>query len=87
MRGRVSAVNNVFIVASNDLGGLESGVTAWLLGLVPSVVAGGVGTILAVLGAAWKWPQILAIGSLGDLRPAEPGQPGPQAEEELSPRG
>ena len=51
MRGRVSAVNGVFIVASNDLGGLESGLTAWLVGPVISVVAGGVGTILVVLAA------------------------------------
>ena len=51
MRGRVSAVNGVFITASNDLGGLESGLTAWLFGPVVSVVAGGVGTILVVLAA------------------------------------
>ena len=50
MRGRVSAVNGVFIVSSNDLGGLESGVTAWLFGPVISVVGGGIGTILVVLG-------------------------------------
>ena len=42
MRGRVSAVNSVFIVASNDLGGLESGLTAWLVGPVISVVGGGI---------------------------------------------
>jgi MFS family permease len=71
MRGRVSAVNNIFIVSSNDLGGLESGVTAWAFGPILSVVGGGIGTILVVLGAAWKWPQILALGSLGDIRPAE----------------
>ena len=40
MRGRVSAVNSVFIVASNDLGGAESGITAWLFGPVLSVVGG-----------------------------------------------
>jgi predicted MFS family arabinose efflux permease len=71
MRGRVSAVNNIFIVSSNDLGGLESGVTAWMFGPILSVVGGGIGTILVVLGATWKWPQILALGSLGDIRPAE----------------
>ena len=43
MRGRVSAVNGVFIMASNDLGGLESGLTAWLFGPVVSVVGGGSG--------------------------------------------
>jgi MFS family permease len=76
MRGRVSAVNGVFIVSSNDLGGLESGVTAWLFGPILSVVGGGIGTILVVLGAAWKWPQILALGSLGDIRPVEELPPG-----------
>lgn len=71
MRGRVSAVNGVFIVASNDLGGLESGLTAWLLGPVVSVVAGGVGTILVVLGVAKLWPQVLSIGSLDSIKPIE----------------
>jgi len=71
MRGRVSAVNGVFIVASNDLGGMESGVTARLFGAVASVVVGGVGTILVVLTAARLWPEILAIGSLKDVRPAD----------------
>ncbi len=71
MRGRVTAVNNVFIVASNELGGMESGVTAGLFGLVPSIVGGGVGAILVVLGCAAIWPQILSIGSLAGLRPAE----------------
>jgi hypothetical protein len=86
MRGRVSAVNSVFIVASNDLGGLESGVTAKLFGPVPSVVFGGIGAILVVLGAAWKWPQILAIGSLADIRPAEPGPAQQEADEQLAAR-
>jgi len=75
MRGRVSAVNNVFIVASNDLGGLESGLTAWLFGPVVSVVGGGIGTILVVLGAASLWPQILAIGSLASIRPSTLAEP------------
>ncbi len=68
MRGRVSAVNSVFIVASNDLGGLESGITARLFGPVLSVVFGGIGAILVVLAAARKWPELLAVGSLADLR-------------------
>jgi MFS family permease len=71
MRGRVSAVNSVFIVASNDLGGLESGLTAWLFTPVISVVAGGVGAILVVLGVMQLWPQILSIGSLDTIRPVE----------------
>ncbi len=79
MRGRVTAVNNVFIVASNELGGMESGVTAGLFGLVPSIVGGGVGAILVVLGCAAIWPQILSIGSLADLRPAEEEECPPHA--------
>ena len=69
MRGRVSAVNGVFIVASNDIGGLESGLTAWLVGPVISVVAGGIGTIFVVAAAARIWPQLLKLGSLGAIRP------------------
>src|SRR6202043_1802497 len=64
MRGRVSAVNNIFIGTSNEFGALESGLTAALFGPVLSVVGGGIGTILAVLGAAWKWPEIRKIGAL-----------------------
>lgn len=71
MRGRVSAVNNVFIGASNELGGFESGMTAALLGPVASVVAGGVGTILVVLGIGYLWPQVRRIGTLHDLKPLE----------------
>ena len=51
MRGRVSAVNSVFIGASNQLGEFESGVTAAWFGPVPAVVIGGVGTLLVV--GAW----------------------------------
>jgi MFS family permease len=72
MRGRVSAVNGVFIVASNEVGGLESNLVAWLLTPAISVVAGGVGTILVVLGAMCIWPQILKIGSLASIKPIEP---------------
>ncbi len=59
MRGRVSAVNSVFIGASNQLGEFESGATAALLGPVGSVVLGGVGTLL-VAGLWLKWFPALA---------------------------
>lgn len=68
MRGRVNAVNQVFITASNDLGGVESGLTAAWLGPVVSVVGGGVISILSVFGVAWLWPEIIALGSLANLR-------------------
>ena len=64
MRGRVSAVNNIFIGTSNEFGALESGLTAALFGPVISVAAGGIGTILTVFGAAWRWPEIRKIGRL-----------------------
>ena len=49
MRGRISAINGIFIGSSNELGALESGVAASLLGLVPSIVFGGAITLLVVL--------------------------------------
>jgi MFS family permease len=64
MRGRVSAVNNIFIGTSNEFGALESGLTAALFGPVISVVAGGIGTILVVLGVAFRWPETPKIGAL-----------------------
>src|SRR5437660_3178163 len=64
MRGRVSAVNNIFIGTSNEFGALESGLTAALFGPVISVVGGGIGTILVVLGVAKWWPETLKIGRL-----------------------
>ena len=67
MRGRVSAVNSVFIGASNELGALESGLTAALWGPVISVVAGGAGTILVVIAAALIWPELRKFGKLNDV--------------------
>ncbi|MDB6030773.1 MAG: major facilitator superfamily 1 [Verrucomicrobiales bacterium] len=64
MRGRVSAVNNIFIGTSNEFGALESGLTAALFGPVVSVVGGGIGTIVTVFGAAWRWREIRKIGVL-----------------------
>ena len=49
MRGRVSAVNSLFVGTSNQLGEFESGVTAALLGTVPAVVVGGLGTIVVAI--------------------------------------
>jgi uncharacterized protein (DUF2062 family) len=49
MRGRVSAVNFLFINASNQLGEFESGMTAALMGAVPAAVLGGVGTVVVAL--------------------------------------
>ena len=53
IRGRVSAVNSVFIGASNELGEFESGVTAAWFGTVPAVLVGGVATI--IFAGLWTW--------------------------------
>ncbi len=58
MRGRVSAVTQVFISASNELGEFESGLAARLLGAVPAVVTGGVGTLLVAAVWAWGFPEL-----------------------------
>ncbi|MBX3279839.1 MAG: MFS transporter [Acidobacteria bacterium] len=71
MRGRVSAVNGMFINASNELGRFESGSVAALIGPVLSVVSGGVGTIIVVIASALKWPELRRFGRLDAARPPE----------------
>jgi MFS family permease len=73
-RGRVSAVNNLFISTSNELGGFESGTVAQIFGptmghtivtgTVISVVSGGIGTMMVVGAVALIWPQIRRYGKL-----------------------
>jgi MFS family permease len=63
-RGRVSAVNSLFIGTSNELGGFESGFVAHGFGPVFSVVSGGIGTIIVVSLVAWFWPEIRRYGRL-----------------------
>src|SRR5580658_5684806 len=58
MRGRVNAVDMVFIGASNELGQFESGLTADWFGTIPAVVLGGIGTLLVTAGWAWLFPQL-----------------------------
>jgi hypothetical protein len=74
-RGRISAINSLFIGTSNELGAFESAFLAWLFvqemgytnatGSILSAVFGGIGTILVVLAVAWIWPQIRRYGKLG----------------------
>lgn len=64
MRGRVSAVSSLFVTASNELGGFESGLGAQLFGPVIAVAGGGIGTILVVLLVALLWPEMRRLGSL-----------------------
>ncbi len=71
MRGRVSAVNSVFIGSSNELGAFESGKTAAWFGPVASVVGGGIATILVVLGVMRLWPQLMRLDRI-TKEPAPP---------------
>lgn len=71
MRGRVAAVNAVFIGTSNEIGELESGVVASLIGSVATVALGGVLTLVTVGAAAAIWPQLRRLGRLEDLEPPE----------------
>ncbi|BAZ91160.1 MULTISPECIES: MFS transporter [Cylindrospermopsis] len=58
LRGRVAAINTVFITASNELGAFESGLVAALVGPILCVVGGGIGTILVVLATMVIWPEL-----------------------------
>lgn len=64
LRGRVSAVNGVFIGTSNELGALESGFTAAMWGPVPSVVFGGFATIFVVIIISRIWPELTRLETL-----------------------
>jgi len=64
LRGRASAVNSIFLSASNELGGFESGLAATLLGPVIAVVGGGVATIGVALAVAKIWPEMRRLGTL-----------------------
>ena len=67
MRGRVSAVTGVFISSSNELGHFESALVARYFGPVASVVGGGIGTLVVVALAWWRWPQLARLGALHRL--------------------
>jgi MFS family permease len=64
MRGRVSAVNSLFIVTSNYLGEFESGLTATLFGVAPAVLIGGAGTIIVAVIWARLFPELARVDSL-----------------------
>jgi len=61
MKGRVSAVNSMFVGSSNEIGMLESGVTAKLMGTVASVIFGGCMTLAVVAATAWKASRLRAL--------------------------
>ena len=58
MRGRVNAVDMIFIGASNEFGQFESGVTAQWFGTVPAVILGGIGTLVVTALWAWGFPEL-----------------------------
>lgn len=70
LRGRVNAVEMVFISASNELGAFESGVAAALVGAVPAVVLGGVATVAVALAWTRLFPALARVDRLDELRPA-----------------
>ena len=84
MRGRVSAVNALFIGTSNQLGEFESGVTAAWFGVVPSVVVGGIGTLAVVLLWMRLFPALTGVDRLEARAvvagPAQARSPGPGAQ-------
>ena len=69
MRGRVSAVNFVFIGASNELGEFESGLAAALFGTVPAALVGGLGTLAVVALWARLFPELRHADQIGEARP------------------
>lgn len=82
LRGRLSAVNNVFVGTSNQLGGFESGVTAALFGPVAAVAFGGIASVLAVAGIAWAWPELRNLGRLTSVEADEAAEMGTEARAE-----
>ena len=66
MRGRVNAVDMLFIGVSNQLGEFESGVTASWFGTIPAVVLGGIGTLAVIALWAWRFPELRNADQLTD---------------------
>jgi MFS family permease len=68
MRGRVTAVDMIFIGTSNEFGQFESGVTAQWFGTVPAVVLGGIGTLVVIGLWAWLFPELRHAGELTGIK-------------------
>jgi hypothetical protein len=66
MRGRVSAVNSLFVSMSNQLGDFRAGMAAAWIGTIPAVLAGGIGTLLVVLLCRRLFPELYAVESFHD---------------------
>jgi MFS family permease len=85
LRGRVAAVEMVFISASNQLGAFESGLAAFLVGTVPAVAGGGIITIAIALTWGRLFPALARVDGLQDVRPA-PEDPLISPDSELDPQ-
>jgi MFS family permease len=72
MRGRVSAVNSLFVGTSNQLGEFRAGVMAAAFGTVPAVLIGGVGTLIVAGFCVWLFPALFNVDKLDDQRVASP---------------
>jgi MFS family permease len=68
MRGRVNAVDMIFIGASNEVGQFESGLTAQWFGTVPAVVLGGIGTLLVTALWAWSFPELRRVDQMTSIK-------------------
>ncbi len=68
MRGRVGAVERVFIGGSNELGAFESGVAAAAIGAVPAVIVGGILSIVVAIVWAWRFPSLRRLDRFADVR-------------------
>ena len=69
MRGRVNAVNTMFIGTSNQLGEFESGLTASLFGVIPAVLLGGIGTIIIAILWMRLFPELLQRNQMSHSAP------------------
>src|SRR5579859_2639479 len=77
MRGRVTAVDMIFIGTSKEFGQFESGVTAQWFGTVPAVVLGGIGTLVVIGLWAWFFPELRHAGELTSIRSDSAAAPDP----------
>jgi MFS family permease len=68
LRGRVAAVNQIFVGASNELGAAESGFAAAMLGTVVAIAGGGAMAVLVVIVIAFKWPELARMPPLAELK-------------------
>jgi hypothetical protein len=68
MRGRVSAVNSLFVIASNQLGEFRAGLVAAWLGAVPAVLIGGIGALTVVVAGRWLFAGLYRVDNLDGPR-------------------